>query len=341
MANATGRVTAKDVAKHAGVSQSLVSMYLGGNPKAWLSAETKQKIDEAVKTLDYRPNTLARALRSGKTKTIGLVMGCLTNPGNAFLADAFMNAAEKHGYRLFISVTRFDREREREALQQMLHCQTDGIIYDFLPEVNSDFLQRFRSGGIPILLFNKYPEFALDCVYFDLHPGLRDAALHLAKQGCRRIFCQTGSEDRERMVESASRESGVPLESFAYDHLKDEAERTMGWIRRERPDTLILFSRKLVRLVAETPGYHPRIICHYTLPMLHYRPGECDGVIHHPYPLWVEKSMETLIRRIENPGTAKVELGIPTEFLSRAEHAALYREQCDDPYYQVDQQQEQ
>ncbi len=336
IAEAKKRITAKDVAEHAGVSRPLVSMYLSGNPKAWLSEETKRKIDEAVKTLGYRPNTLARALRSGRSHTIGLVMGSLANPGNSYLTEAIMNEVEKRGYRLFITVTRFDREREREALLQMLHYQIDGVIYNLSVDFESEFFRQFEHGEMPILLLQENPEFSLDCVYPDLRPGLRDAALHLAGQGYRRIFCQTGIHDHDReMVEDASRESGVPLEPFAWNPAGDRLEDAAEQIRRERPDALILavFKTKLEPL-AEVLGYQPRIIRQYGLPSFFY-PEDTDGVIHVPFRPRVEKMVETLISRIENPRQERIQLGIPSEFLTKSEHTALFQKQCQDPYYQT------
>ncbi len=325
--------TIKEVAKEAGVSYQAVSAVLNGNlGKA--SPATRERIFQAAAKLNYRPNTLARALRSGRSHTIGLVVGNLINPGNHCLAEAVMSEAEKHGYRLIVSATRFDRDREREALLHMLHHQVDGIIYNLSAAFDGEFFRQFEEGGVPIVLTSEHPKLPLNSVSCDLHPGSRDAALHLAKLGCRRILCQTGVYDRDREItEKASRESGVPLETFAWNPRDGQAEKVVERFLRERPDALILSSaEKLVELLAKAPDYHPRIVRHYTLPGF-FPPGGLEGVIHLPFRSWVERMAESLIARIENPKLDRVRLKIPTEFLTSAKHEALFRKQCRDPYY--------
>ena len=70
------RATLSDIAKQVGVSKSLVSMYLNNHRLSRkIAAETKRKIDQAVRELDYRPSFTARALSNGKTRTIGMICG--------------------------------------------------------------------------------------------------------------------------------------------------------------------------------------------------------------------------------------------------------------------------
>jgi len=310
-----GRVTAKDVAEHAGVSRSLVSMYLGGNKKVWLSESTKQRIDEVVKTLGYRPNTLARALRSGKTNTIGLLMGGIADPLGGMLAEAVMDEVEKRGYRLFIAVTRFDREREREALFNMLNHQIDGIIYTLSADFDEDFFRGFANSSCPILLTENHPEINLDSVCFDLRPGMRDAIRHLEAQGCRSVLCQVGCFDRtEEQLKSLAGESGCKLDTYRWSTATNTRKEFMERIFRDRPDGILVQGKQgLDRTAAFPPGYRPRIVEFSMLPQLAPAP---DGVIHLPFRRWIEKMVEVLVRQIENPSAGKIRVEIPTEFVS-------------------------
>ena len=81
------KTTLKDVAKLAGVNFTLVSKYINNNPSARMTLETKEKIQKAIEELDYHPSKVARALRSGKTNTVGLLIGNLTNK---YFAHSFL-----------------------------------------------------------------------------------------------------------------------------------------------------------------------------------------------------------------------------------------------------------
>ncbi len=69
------RPTLKDVAEKAGVNFTLVSKYINGNPQARMTPETRERIDSAIRELNYRPSASARALRIGRNRTIGMVSG--------------------------------------------------------------------------------------------------------------------------------------------------------------------------------------------------------------------------------------------------------------------------
>lgn len=309
-----GRVTAKDVAEQAGVSRSLVSMYLGGNKKVWLSENTKQRIDEVVKTLGYRPNTLARALRNGRTNTIGLLMGGISNPLGGMLAEAIMDEVEKHGYRLFIAVTRFDREREREALFNMLNHQIDGIIYTLSADFDEDFFGGFENSSCPILLTENHPEISLDSVCFDLRPGMRDAIRHLEARGCRNVLCQAGCFDRtEEQLKSLAGEFGCKLDTYRWSSTTNTREEFLETILRDRPDGILAQGGlRLENATAFPPDYRPGIVEFCMSPQLAPAP---DGVIHLSFRGWVEKMVEVLVGQIENPSAGKIRVEIPTEFV--------------------------
>ena len=87
------KTTLKDIAEYVGVTPQLVSFYLNHPETTRVAKETRGRIDEAVKRLDYHPNSVARALCTGRTKTIGLVMGGLTERKRGCYIHALMNEA--------------------------------------------------------------------------------------------------------------------------------------------------------------------------------------------------------------------------------------------------------
>ena len=110
------RATLSDIARQVGVSKSLVSMYLNNHQlSSKIAAETKRKIDQAVKELDYKPSFAARALSNGKTRTIGMVCGGIKNPYFANLVEDAQEQAVRKGYQLLLGLTRWIPEEEKET----------------------------------------------------------------------------------------------------------------------------------------------------------------------------------------------------------------------------------
>ena len=104
--------TLADVAELAGVSLTTVSRVL--NNRGYLSEKTKKNVADAIETLGYRPNSLARALHGKRTQTVGLIVPAVSLPLFGALAVEVENALADAGYRLLIcnSMGRADRERE-------------------------------------------------------------------------------------------------------------------------------------------------------------------------------------------------------------------------------------
>ena len=118
------RVRIKDVAERAGVSTTMVSLYLNHHPlSARMAEKTKQRIDEAVRELNYQPSATARSLKKGKSKTLGLVIGEIAGVNSSFYSQMLLEEAEKYDYQLLISLTRYSREQELKCLQNLFSRQ--------------------------------------------------------------------------------------------------------------------------------------------------------------------------------------------------------------------------
>ena len=115
------RVRIKDVAERAGVSTTMVSLYLNHHPlSARMAEKTKQRIDEAVRELNYQPSATARSLKKGKSKTLGLVIGEIAGVYSSFYSQMLLEEAEKYDYQLLISLTRYSREQGTEVSSEPL-----------------------------------------------------------------------------------------------------------------------------------------------------------------------------------------------------------------------------
>lgn len=137
------RATLNDVAKAANVSASLVSMHLNGHPLAKrIAEETKRRIDEAVRRLDYHPSAAARALSTGRSSLLGLVVGEISNAYFSHFAETALEEAAGSGYQLVIAVERNSGGNRPDVWASFLGQQLAGVIYCPLYWEDSEFAVR-------------------------------------------------------------------------------------------------------------------------------------------------------------------------------------------------------
>lgn len=119
-------VTIKDVANVVGVSYSTVSRALSGSPE--ISEETRARIVEVCRQMNYTPNTVARAMVKRNTMMLGLILTDINNPFMSELAYYVDRQAHEHGYNILLSNSSKDKDQEREIFELMVGHQVDGII---------------------------------------------------------------------------------------------------------------------------------------------------------------------------------------------------------------------
>lgn len=175
----TRRVTRADVARYAGVSTAVVSYVVNDGPRP-VAAETAARVREAMEVLQYRPNLSARALVSGTSNTIGLILADSLNPHCAELALAIGEAASLNGDRVLVADSRGVDETEQALVEELLARQVDGLLFAST-FAHTDPLAGIRSFGVPTVLIDcpgPVPERAT--VGPDAEQGMNDLVEHLA-----------------------------------------------------------------------------------------------------------------------------------------------------------------
>lgn len=145
------RTTLQDVASRVGVSTRTVSRVVNG--EAGYSAETRQRILDAIDELGYRQNKMARALVTNQTDTLGLVVTFVGDPFFSDLADHVEAAAAAHGKALFITSSNNELERESEVLNSLLAHGADGIII-FPAGRRTTSLAPIADLGVPVVVLD-------------------------------------------------------------------------------------------------------------------------------------------------------------------------------------------
>ncbi len=151
----TQRPTMKDVARIAGVSIQTVSVVV--NDKAPVSPETRERILAAIDDLGYRPQAVGRSLRTGSTRTIGLLVADITNPFFARMAEAVEDHAHRAGYDLILYNTHSDPERERRYLHIASERWVDGILFVTTTDTLHG-LEELQAAGMPMVAIDRIPD---------------------------------------------------------------------------------------------------------------------------------------------------------------------------------------
>ncbi len=146
------KVTSLHVARRAGVSQSAVSRVF--TPGASASALTAAKVKKAAMELGYRPNPLARAMITGESKIIGLLVAYLDNQFYPMALERLSNALQAQGYHILVFMVKNSQEGIDEVLQELLDYRVDGIVAASVA-MTSELTDRCAAAGIPVVLFNR------------------------------------------------------------------------------------------------------------------------------------------------------------------------------------------
>jgi LacI family transcriptional regulator len=186
---ATGRraaVTIYDVARHAGVSPSTVSRALGKPGR--MSARMERRIQDAAAELGYRVNPMARALPTGRTQTLGLIVTDFTNPVYFDLVRGAERAAGVAGYTMVLSESQESGEAESNAIERVRQL-VDGLVLA-APRLDDEALTAIAQDTSLVLINRVVPDIA--SVVVDVRDGLTAALDHLRAHGHRSIGYLSG-----------------------------------------------------------------------------------------------------------------------------------------------------
>jgi LacI family transcriptional regulator len=179
------RVTISGVARAAEVSKTTVSHVLSG--KRPVASPTRGRVEEAIRALGYRPDGLARSLRTRRTHLVALMIPDITNPYYPLLARGLEDGMDGD-YRTFICNTDGSREREQDFLEEVLDRRADGIVLDSFT-MRPDGIASIVPESIPVMRIGTtvIDEPGYDTVHADDEEGALDATRHLLERGHRRV----------------------------------------------------------------------------------------------------------------------------------------------------------
>ncbi|QVY67501.1 LacI family DNA-binding transcriptional regulator [Polaribacter sp. Q13] len=181
------KTTIKDIANVLNISAAAVSKALHNDDR--ISEKTKKAVRQVAENLNYQPNHLASALRSGKSKLVGVIV---PRTNSNFFSSVIQNIEEvlnKEGYSIIITQSNESFKKECASIDTLLFTQVDGIIASMANEtVDLTYFEKIKKASIPLILFDRGEnDLNVDYIGIDDYNSSHIIVEHLVKKGCKRI----------------------------------------------------------------------------------------------------------------------------------------------------------
>lgn len=248
-------VRLKDIAEELGVSIVTVSKALRDRPD--VSKETKARILDRVKQLNYRPNLAARSLVTGRSSLVGFVVPDLIHPFFSEIAKSLAASLRKKNYFLLVSSSESDPTLEQDEIEHMLAHRLDCFVIASCQK-NADNLKKIGQAGVPLILLDRsFSGFASNFVGVNDYLVGELATEHLIAQGCKRIAHLRGPDTlvgnhRYEGYRDTMQKHGLPVPSSYVIESSDAADsdgeargrKAMDKVLalKPRPDALFCFN---------------------------------------------------------------------------------------------------
>ena len=212
------QITIKDIARLLNVSASTVSRALKGNPE--ISEETRIKVQEMAKKLNYQPNKAALSLLQVKTRTIGVIV---PNLGYSFFAQALQSIQEEaseRGYTMIACQSMESEEKEIQNVNDMKRSGVDGVLISLAQHSRQTNHLLDLQAHMPMVMFDRVSdEIRCSKIFVNNIAGAFSAVEHLIKSGCRRIAYLAGPKE---LLISSRRKDGSHMALYRHRRKVEE-----------------------------------------------------------------------------------------------------------------------
>ena len=308
------KVTSLQVAQRAGVSQSAVSRVFTKGASA--SPATVQKVKKAAAELGYRPNAMARAMITGKSRIIGLVLAYLDNQFYPEAVERLSNALQAEGYHILIFTVPNSSDSIETVVQDLMDHQVDGIIAASV-SMSSGLANLCHKAGIPVVLFNRgQPDSGLSAITSANVKGGYRATQALIDAGHTRIAhiagwegSLTGRDRQQGFTDAMTAANLAPIAIIDGMFKRDVAAQAAHDLmhRDTPPDAIFVGNDHMAFAVMDTIrslGFNipndVSIIGYDDVPLASWAAYDLTTV-RQPVNRMVEATIETLLRQIKAP----------------------------------------
>ncbi len=325
------KVTSLDVARRAGVSQSAVSRAFNKNSS--ISQALQAKVELAARELGYRPNHFARAMITGRSHLIGLVVAHLDNPFYSEAIQRFSRALQTQGFQIIVFIGLSTIDDLDRVMGEILHYQVDGVILASVSRT-SILAQRCADEGIPVLLFNRDQEGQdLPAITTDNYGGGREIAAHLAGIACDRIGFVAGYEgaythqERERGFRDGLAEAGLALTAREVGNFEYAGARIAAlemFAGQDRPDAVFVCNDHMAFAVMDVLRSKlglriPEDVCVAGFDDVPIAAWPAYDLTSYRQPIgrMIDRTVTEMVQRIETPSDAADKITLKGELILR------------------------
>ncbi|MEM9075834.1 MAG: LacI family DNA-binding transcriptional regulator [Bacteroidota bacterium] len=228
----------KEISRITGLSLATVSRVF--NDSSLVSPKTREKVLKAAKEIDYRPNMMAAALRSGKSKIIGVIVPEVNNSFFSDIINGIEQVVSDSGFNIIISQTHEQQEKENTALNSFLEMNVDGVLMSISKETNDyTYIQKILDSKTPIVFFDRRPTLeTINTVLLDNYLGAYIATEHLIHMDCKNLLHIAGSsevsifEERKKGFEAAVKKHNIPSEVYHISDFKTETSKDLQSLKK-------------------------------------------------------------------------------------------------------------
>lgn len=227
--------TLSDLAAAVGVAPMTVSRVVNGS--GYVSEETRQKVLQAAKKMNYRRNGVARNLRRQRTETVGLVLGDISNPYSTELANVIRETLASRDYSLFICISEHTGKEDVTAFRSLVDHNVDGLIVATRSNrAGDEYLRDIADSNVPVVVIGRdFYHDAVDQVSADNLTGGYEATRHLLDLGHKRIgFIGASIENRSGLKRlqgylKALEEQGIAIDERLITGQKEISSEAPGY----------------------------------------------------------------------------------------------------------------
>ena len=322
----SNKVTSAEVAIRAGVSRSAVSRVF--TPGASASENMAKKVRIAAKELGYRPNVLARAMVSGQSRIIGLVVAYLNNQFYPEILEQLSNSLRQHGYHVLIFMTSRTEGCIDTVVDEILDYQVEGIVAASVA-LSSDLSARCIAAGVPMVLFNRtQDDEAMSAVTTNNFGGGKKVAEFLLAAGHRKIGYIAGWEgastqrDREAGFTKTLNSAGIALYAREIGNfvMEEAKAATLRMFANHPPEAIFVANDHMAIAVMDTLRNDLKLRIPQDVSVVGFDDAPAASwpaynltTVRQPADQMVTETIKILLSKIENPDEApqRVEIDGP------------------------------
>ncbi|MBV6640859.1 MAG: LacI family DNA-binding transcriptional regulator [Cyclobacteriaceae bacterium] len=325
------KVSLRDIAEELGVSKTLVSLVLNGKAKEnRISQEVIDKVKKVAKEKGYEPNQFAKALRTGKSNTIGLIVADISNSFYSKMARSVEDEAYNSNYTVLFGSSDEDPEKAEKLIKVMLDRQIDGLI--ICPTVNGHrSIELIAKHKVPYVLVDR-PVTGIESGFIGVNnlDASCEAVSALIRQGAKKIahinFYQelSNMNDRFNGYVKAHRDMGMEIDNSLFrfisnDRAIDEVHEFIDSVSNQAD--AYFFANNEITLIAikyfmqsDTDQHaNIKIACFDDHEAFHLLSTNI-GVITQPVVEMGKKALELLLEKIEGNGVSDQNITLVTEY---------------------------